>query len=112
MKICIVTTIKILMAGLFILCLFDMPYYYFQLVRFFGMIGFIWLAYFENRNKDKSLIIVLICSAVLINPIFKIALGRIIWNIVDIIWAIGLSLTVIPDIQIWRNKKKYSNLIT
>jgi hypothetical protein len=31
-----------------------------------------------------------IASAVLINPIFKIALGRELWNVVDVIWAVVL----------------------
>jgi hypothetical protein len=31
-----------------------------------------------------------IASAVLINPIFKIALGRELWNVVDVIWAVAL----------------------
>jgi uncharacterized membrane protein YhdT len=62
-----------------------MPYGYFQLVRFVGMMGFIILAYLDKEKEDKTIMIIWICSAVLINPIFKIALGRTIWNIVDVI---------------------------
>jgi len=48
-----------------------MPYGYFQLVRFVGMTGFIILAYLDKENEDKMIVIIWICSAVLINPIFK-----------------------------------------
>ena len=44
--------------------------------------------------------ITVIISAILINPIFKISLGRELWNIIDIVWAIILIGTIIFD----RNK--------
>lgn len=81
-----------------------MPYGYFQLVRFIGMTGFIILAYLDQEKENKSIIIVWICSAVLINPIFKVALGRPIWNAVDVIWAIILLITIVSDINDWRKK--------
>lgn len=82
--------IKIALALLFIGCLADMPYGYFQLVRFLGMIGFGILAYSANEKKDNIFFIVWLASAILINPIFKISLGRTIWNVVDVVWAIIL----------------------
>lgn len=97
---------KLLMTVLFLCCLLDMPYGYYQLVRFVGMTGFIILAYLDNEKENKILMIVWICSAVLINPIFKVALGRTIWNIVDVIWAIVLLITIITDI----NHQKRKNL--
>src|SRR5690606_19323361 len=82
--------VKFLLTVLFLCCLIDMPYRYFQLVRFVGMTGFIVLAYLDREKDNKTIMIIWICSAVLINPIFKIALGRILWNIVDVIWSILL----------------------
>ncbi|MGN8058721.1 DUF6804 family protein [Pedobacter sp. 22163] len=35
-----VTLIKILLAGLLIICLANMPYGYYQLIRFLAMVGF------------------------------------------------------------------------
>lgn len=87
--------IKIILAGLFLLCLFDMPYSYYIFVRFAGMIGFAWLAWLEEEKSPRNIIFVLfIASAILINPLFKIALGRSIWNIIDVIWALFLLLTL------------------
>ena len=81
-----------------------MPYGYFQLVRIVGMTGFIVLAYLDKDKEDKTIMIIWVCSAVLINPIFKIALGRSIWNIVDVIWSIVLLTTLIIDYN--ANRKK------
>ena len=92
--------LKIALSILLLLCLLKMPYGYFQLVRFIGMIVFIILAYFEKDKTNKILMVVWICSALLINPIIKIALGRFIWNIVDVIWAILLIGTLLLE----RNK--------
>lgn len=98
--------VKLILTILFILCLLDMPYGYFQFVRFVGMGGFILLAYFDSPNENKTLMIVWICSAVLINPLIKVPLGRTIWNITDIIWAIFLLTTVINDFLICRKKRQ------
>lgn len=74
-----------------------MPYGYFQIVRFLGMASFAWLAYIDSSKKDKTLFIVWVSSALLINPFIKIALGRTIWNIVDVIWAIILLASISGD---------------
>lgn len=91
------TIIKIILATLFLLCLFNMPYFFYQFVRTIGMVGFALLAYYDSSKKDKTLMIIWLLSAVIINPIFKIALGRTLWNIMDIIWAIILVVTLFYD---------------
>jgi len=97
------TLIKLALAVLLLGCLLPMPYGYFQLIRFLGMTGFAWLAYIDNSKKDKTLFIIWIASAVLINPVIKIALGRTIWNVVDVVWAILLTASILVD------KKEVSN---
>lgn len=85
--------IKVILAILLLVCLLDMPYGYFQLVRFLGMVGFGILAYNEYQ-KNQTWFLIWLASAILINPIFKIALGRTIWNLVDIGWALALIISV------------------
>ncbi|MDO6761744.1 hypothetical protein Q4566_16165 [Tamlana sp. 2_MG-2023] len=85
--------IKIILAVLFICCLLDWDYEYYQLVRFLGMVGFGLLAY-NDYETNKTWFIIWFSSAILINPIFKIALGRELWNMIDIIWAILLVVSV------------------
>lgn len=87
--------VKIGLIILFTFCLFDMPYGYFQFVRFFGMIGFIILFKIDEYNKRNYLKWIWIISAILINPFFKIGLGRIIWNLIDVIWIIILIYELI-----------------
>ncbi|MBK6544277.1 MAG: hypothetical protein IPG12_03205 [Saprospiraceae bacterium] len=78
---------KIGLIILFLACLLHMPYGYFQLVRSLGMLGFALFAYESYKNNKIEWMIFWIASSIVINPIIKVALGRIIWNIVDIIWA-------------------------
>ena len=85
--------VKIILAVLFLVCLIDMPYGYYMFVRLAGMIGFIYFAYLDKEKK--LLLLFWIGSAILINPIFKISLGRELWNIVDVIWAVILFLDII-----------------
>ncbi len=71
-----------------------MPYGYYQLVRFAGLVGFAMLAYLANQQRRQTEMIIYIGLALSFQPFFKIALGREIWNIVDVIVAIGLLVSV------------------
>ncbi len=95
--------LKIVLAILFALCLLKMPYGYFQFVRFSALIGFVLLAYNAKDKQNKTELIIFICLALLFQPLFKIPLGRQIWNIVDVI--VGISLIV----SIYLSNKKSNN---
>jgi len=86
--------IKIVLAILFFLCLLDMPYGFYELVRFLALVGFAILAYISNKQEDKTGVIIYIGLALLFQPFFKIALGRVLWNIVDVIVGLGLLLSL------------------
>ena len=89
------TIVKIVLSILFLICLADMPYGYFQVVRFLALIGFGYLAYKEYELENHNWMLFYVCSAILINPILKISLGRELWNLVDVAWAIVLIGTLI-----------------
>jgi hypothetical protein len=84
--------IKIALAVLFILCLLDMPYGFYQAVRFAGLIGFAVLAYQANQQGRQTEMIVYGGLALLFQPFFKVALGRQMWNIIDVV--VGLCLII------------------
>lgn len=86
------TIIKIILSILFFVCLLNMPYGYFQLVRFVALVGFAILAYTANEQGQKTETIIYVCLGILFQPFFKIALGRQIWNIVDVV--VGIALVV------------------
>lgn len=86
--------IKIVLAILFFLCLADMPYGFYQLVRFTGLVGFAILAYQANQQSRQSEMIIYIGLALLFQPFFKVALGREIWNVVDVVVGIGLIISL------------------
>lgn len=86
--------IKLALAMLFFLCLADMPYGFYQLVRFIGMVGFGILAFNAHEQSKSTEMIVYGGLALLFQPFFKIALGRDIWNIVDVVVAIGLIVSI------------------
>lgn len=86
--------IKIILAVLFFICLSDMPYGYYQFVRFAGLIGFAILAYQANQQGRQTEMIIYGGLALLFQPFFKIALGREMWNIVDVVVGIGLLISI------------------
>ena len=71
-----------------------MPYGYFQIVRFAALIGFAILAYNANEQGYKREVIIYVCLAILFQPLIKIALGRVVWNVVDVIVGIGLIASI------------------
>ncbi len=89
-----ITGLKIALAVLFFLCLLDMPYGFYQLVRFVALAGFAILAYKANEQGQKTEAIIYVCLAILFQPLVKIALGRELWNVVDIVVGIGLILSL------------------
>jgi hypothetical protein len=86
---------KIVLAALLLLCLLNMPYGYFQFVRFTAMVGFAYLAFSANEQNSKNEMLIYIALSILFQPFLKIALGRTIWNIVDLIVGIALLISVI-----------------
>ena len=87
--------IKIVLSVLFLLCLIDMPYGFYQLIRFIALIGFGVLAYQSYQKERQTEFVIYLILAILFQPIFKIYLGRTIWNIIDVVVAIGLLLSMI-----------------
>ena len=86
--------IKVILAALFFLCLFNMPYGYYQFVRFLAMIGLAILAYKSYERQENVMTIVYGGLAILFQPLIKISLGSEIWNIVDVIVGLGLIVTI------------------
>lgn len=91
--------IKIVLSVILLICLLAMPYGYYQLVRFAAMLGFALLAYFSYERKRNVEAIIYITLALLFQPFEKVALGRTVWNVVDVVVVVGLigSLFVKTD---------------
>lgn len=82
--------IGLVLAVLLLLCLLSMPYGYYVLVRFVSMIIFGIMAWGFYNNNKIPLCILFASLALLFQPFLKIALGRFIWNVADIVVAVLL----------------------
>lgn len=87
-------TIKIVLIVLLLLCLLKLPYGLYQLFRIIFTIGFVLLAIKANEDKKQTELTIYIVLAVLFQPLLKIPLGRMIWNILDVIVALGLIVSL------------------
>ena len=79
--------VYIVLSVLLLLCLAPMPYGYYQLVRFISAFAFAILAWLNYTTRQTSRLIVFSGLALLFQPFCKIALGRTVWNIVDVLVA-------------------------
>jgi hypothetical protein len=86
--------IKVVLSVLFFLCLLEMPYGFYQFVRFAGLIGFAILAYQANQQGRQTEMIIYGGLALLFQPFFKVALGRQMWNIIDVVVGLGLIISI------------------
>ncbi len=76
--------VKIILVIILLSCLLPLPYGAFELIRFASFGGFCYLAYkyFKGHNEGKAMIFGTL--ALLIQPFFKLSLGRSLWNFIDI----------------------------
>ena len=99
--------IKLLLAALFIGCLFKMPYNYYQIVRFISLFGFSYSTYTAYLEKKWFKMVILLIGLILFNPIDKVTFDKDTWHVIDVAFAIALLLWVINDvILLLRNRKK------
>lgn len=89
--------IKIVLSALFFLCMAHMPYGFYQLVRFVALIGFSILAYHANEQGKQTQMIIYGGLALLFQPFFKVALGKEIWNMIDVIVGLGLLTSIFAN---------------
>ncbi len=85
-----------------LLCLAPMPYGYFMLVRFVMTVACGWMAYQYYQGQKTVGTWVFGILALLFQPMYKIALGRTVWNVVDVIVAIFLIVLFVME---WRREK-------
>ena len=79
--------VYLILAALMLLCLAPMPYGYFQLVRFVAMVAFGVMAYQYYMRQKTVATVIFVVLAMLFQPIYKIALGRATWNVIDVLVA-------------------------
>lgn len=91
--------LKLILAIALLLCLAPMPYGYFMLVRIVATILFFIFARKYYVAKKEELAITFGVLAVLFQPLFKISLGREVWNMVDVAVAVLLMI-------LWFKEKK------
>jgi hypothetical protein len=76
-------TLKIILARLLLSCLPDMPYGYYQLVRFLATAGFSYRAYGCHRRQAADAAFVYLFLALLFQPFAKVVLDRDGWLVVN-----------------------------
>jgi hypothetical protein len=85
--------VKIGLAVMLFICLLDMPYGYYQFVRVAATLVFVLLAIQSFNLNLNAMVLIYMVLAILFQPFEKIALGREIWNVLDVIVGIGLLLS-------------------
>ena len=91
--------LSVFMAALLLLCLAPMPYGYYQLLRFVAMVVFAFMAWMYYKRKREGLMVTFGALALLFQPFVKIALGRTLWNVVDVLVALLL-------VVLWHKEQK------
>ena len=81
-------TSYIILVIMLLLCLAPMPYGYFMLVRFVMMVACGAMAYHYYLDHKTVAAWIFGALALLFQPIYKIALGRELWNVIDVLAAV------------------------
>lgn len=86
--------ISLSLSFLLFLCIFPMPYWYYQLVKIFASAGFAYFAYQAYKAKDEFFQLAFALFAIVFFPLFKISFGRSGWLIVDLLAAALLLFSI------------------
>ena len=91
------STQKVQLAGaaILLLCVFPLPYGFFTIVRVVTTIISLYLAYTYFTQNKKELAITFTIVAVLFQPFIKLALGREVWLVVDVLVAVFLIVLAV-----------------
>ncbi len=94
-------TLKIVLIAGLLLALLPMPYGYFSILRLYAVAVFCILLLqipSKKRNSNNWIFVAYIILIILFQPILKIPLGRVLWNVIDVTVAIWMLFSL--------NKKK------
>ena len=89
--------IRISLAVLLLLCLGDMPYGFYILVRILTTIFALTLVFNFFEQKKNEIAFFWCAVALIFQPLIKIPLGKELWNIVDVIVAVAIIILIIKD---------------
>lgn len=104
--------LPIYLAAVLLLCLAPMPYGYFQLVRLFSTIAFGLMAFRYYKDGKEKLAYTFGTLVLLFQPIYRISLGRTVWNIIDVIVAIGLIVLFFWERKNWVKTERGNNPVS
>lgn len=93
-KLSTIDILCLVLAALMLLAVIPFPYGYYVLVRFVAMVVFGYLAFsfFSDQKMEHAIIAGVL--ALLFQPFVKVALGREVWQVVDVVVGILLILYV------------------
>lgn len=89
------SVLKIVMGIALVICLLQMPYGYYRVIRWAIFIGCIYLIMEPHKRQFFIGYIFLVCMMILFNPIVEINLTRIVWNVIDVVFAAILFASAI-----------------
>ena len=82
--------LSLYLVAVLLLCLAPMPYGYYTLVRVLATVVFGIYAYKCFAAKKEGLTLVFATLALLFQPFAKVGFNRVVWNVIDVIVAIGM----------------------
>ncbi len=102
----------LVLAAILLLCLIPgMPYGYFTLVRLLATVAFSVMAYRYFMRRRSGMMWTLITLALLFQPFAKVGLGRTVWNVIDVVVAIGLVVLFFVERKEAEGKDKEPRLL-
>lgn len=75
------------------------PYGYYQLLRWGCLVGFLFIARYCHLRSDDSWVWAFCALALLYNPLIPLALGRSLWELVNIGSALALAVWGIKEVK-------------
>ncbi|GGG50229.1 DUF6804 family protein [Epilithonimonas arachidiradicis] len=87
--------LKLILAGVLILCFFKMSYGFYRISEFALFAGFGWLAYDAFHRRDSLDVKIFVTLTIFYNPFIGLPIPNILQVIVNVIVIIGLVINIL-----------------
>ena len=98
--------LKGIIAVLLLLCLIDADYGFYQAIRTIVSFGFAFLTYRYHHTGEKTNAIIFLCLLIVFQPVMKIAFGRDIWIVIDVLVAGFLIYQILHEVYMVNRQSK------
>ncbi|WP_051878323.1 DUF6804 family protein [Chryseobacterium sp. FH1] len=100
--------LKLILAGILLLCFFKMPYFFYRLSGYLLFAGFGRLAYDAFQRRDHLDVKIFVFLTLLYNPFYSLPLPHTLWTTTNGLVIVGLIIHLLVSDESSQNPDQFT----